>query len=231
MEQFDKYAASYTSHYNKRAGYITGFPLDYFNRYKIKDLDRECMLHNVCDPKKIMDFGCGVGNSLPLISELFPMANIFGFDVSSKSVKLANGITKSKKNIYSSHIQKNIFFTKPTYDIIFSSCVFHHIDPIERIYWLKQLYANLKPGGILLIYEHNPINPLTQFIFRTDDADKDGSIISSRRLRLLLKETGFMNISTRYRVYFPKFLSSLLRFEDYLSAIPLGAQYYCLAVK
>jgi SAM-dependent methyltransferase len=231
MAKHDKYAATYTSDHNRRAKYLTGFDLDYFNRYKIKDLERECVQHNIYKPKKIMDFGCGVGNSLPLINELFPMASIFGFDVSSKSIKLAKEKIKSGKNIYASHIEKTIFSSKPTYDIIFSSCVFHHIDSSEHTHWLKQLYSNLKPGGILLIYEHNPINPLTQFIFRTDEADKEGSMISSRRLKMILMEAGFINIFTRYRVYFPSFLTSLIRFEDYLKVLPLGAQYYCFAVK
>ena len=229
MPEFDKYSQSYTAVNDRDAIAITGFGLNHFNRYKIRDLHYEIQSKKK-SPEKILDFGCGVGNSLPLLAEYFPAAHIIGADISPASIEIASSQTASK-NITVQLISDKLAIDQKSVDTIFSSCVFHHIPLEYQQHWLGELFRALKPGGILMIYEHNPFNPVTQYVFRNAEFDKDATMIKSSTLQLFLKQAGFDKVEIKYRVFFPKIFEKLIKYEPYLSRIPFGAQYYVLATK
>lgn len=231
MSEFDKFSESYTATNDNQLKNLTGFNLDYFNEYKVKDFIHEIKQNDMNAPKKILDFGCGVGNSLLFLNKYFPRTKIIGCDVSIKSLALAKIRTKDIKNISFNFIKSKLTFQKHTFDSIFSSCVFHHIEPEKHIYWLKQLRYSLKSGGVLFIYEHNPINPFTKYIFKNAEFDKNATMISANKLKALVKKVGFRNVSIQYRSYFPKFLSAFIGIEKLLKNFPFGAQYYCVCKK
>ncbi|MEO8332989.1 MAG: methyltransferase domain-containing protein, partial [Gallionella sp.] len=41
-------------------------------------------------PARILDFGCGAGRSLPYLEQYFPEAELWGYDVSLASLKIAS---------------------------------------------------------------------------------------------------------------------------------------------
>lgn len=229
MAEFDKYSQSYTAVNDRDAIAITGFGLDHFNRYKIRDLQDEIQARNT-SPERILDFGCGVGNSLPLLAEYFPAAHIIGADISPASIEIASSQVASK-NITVQLISDKLAIDPKSVDTIFSSCVFHHIPSEYQQHWLDELFRALKPGGALMIYEHNPFNPVTQYVFRNAEFDKDATMIKASTLQLFLKQAGFDKVEIKYRVFFPKIFEKLIKYERYLCGIPFGAQYYVLATK
>lgn len=230
MSEFDKFSSNYTKVNDSLARNLTGFDLNYFNEYKIKDLHSEIGAIRSKENLKILDFGCGVGNSLPFLNLYFPNSEIHGVDVSLDSIKLAESTNKCNKTFYH-HLKKTLPFKEEEFDVIFSACVFHHIPIDERMFWIKDLRRIMRRDGLLVIYEHNPLNPVTQYVFRTAEFDKDAHMISSRSLAKKLKLLGFNKIHCKYRAYFPKWLRPLLKLEPYLMRIPLGAQYYIACFK
>jgi len=98
---------------------------------------------------------------------------------------------------------------------------------------LKNIYSKLAKNGILFIFEHNPINPLTQFIYYKNDHqfDKNSQLLSPLYTRSLLNYAGFSNFKVKYTIFFPQFLSFLIKYEKYLESVPLGAHYYYIAKK
>lgn len=50
---------------------------------------------------------------------------------------------------------------------MFAACVFHHIDQREHAALLRELLRVLASGGIALVYEHNPYNPITRHAVNT----------------------------------------------------------------
>jgi ubiquinone/menaquinone biosynthesis C-methylase UbiE len=230
MAEFDKFSSRYSDVNNAMTKNLSGFDLNYFNEYKIRDLYSEVGKITSNLKIEILDFGCGVGNSAPFLREYFQTANIQGVDVSEESIKIANSL-KSNQTVHFQKIFSSLPFANDSFDLIFSACVFHHIPINERSYWIKELYRCLKPGGVLMIYEHNPMNPITQIIFRTAEFDKGAHMLYSSKLNQLLKEANFKSIKSKYRVFFPKLLSRFLFLELFLSKIPLGAQYYSICRK
>lgn len=230
MSEFDKFSKNYTEVNDFLAKNMSGFGLDYFNEYKIKDLYSEASRTFSSTNLAILDFGCGVGNSMPHLRKYFSNSDIYGVDVSLESIKLAE-VNSKNYDVQFLHLISEAPFDDGKFDIIFSACVFHHIRSDLRIFWLNELHRLLKPGGLLMIYEHNPYNPVTQYIFNTSEFDRNASMLSAIELRSILRSVGYRNIDYYFRSYFPKWLSFFLKFEPFLRRLPLGAQYYAIGIK
>ena len=83
---FDDYADSYCRDLQEQET-IYGFfasNRDYFIKYKIDLL----ALNIDTQPKTILDFGCGIGLSLPYFKNNFPKANISATDISESSLSM-----------------------------------------------------------------------------------------------------------------------------------------------
>ena len=91
----------------------------------------------------------------------------------------------------------------------------------------------LKEGGSLVIFEHNPLNPLTQVVVANSPIDKDARLI--RKSKLIAKLTTIesrLEIKSGYSVFFPDILNWCRPLErGILKNIPLGAQFYIQAKK
>jgi SAM-dependent methyltransferase len=116
-------------------------------------------------------------------------------------------------------------------DLVFSTCVFHHIDHADHAHWMRELWRILKVNGVLMIFEHNPFNPLTVSTVKHCPFDVNAKLIPARQLISSVKNVGARNIELAYRIFFPNALSFLRPLEKRLKKIPLGAQYYVYARK
>lgn len=121
---------------------------------------------------KVLDFGCGPG------SFLIPIApyckEIIGIDISKKFIEECtnnikeNGLTNAK----SLHITPNVLpFKDETFNVIIMVDVIHHLEDIEDN--LEHLFCLLKPGGTVLIFEPNKLNPL-MFLMHLFDKNERG---------------------------------------------------------
>ncbi|MCY1462452.1 Methyltransferase domain protein [compost metagenome] len=120
-------------------------------------------------------------------------------------------------------------FSDSTFDVIFSACVFHHISHDEHIHWLSELLRVVKPGGLLAIFEHNPLNPLTVRVVNNCPFDENAQLIPSKKLKDRVVCAGWKEVKRNFRVFFPHMLSVLRPLERYMVGIPLGAQYVVFA--
>ncbi|QIL70092.1 class I SAM-dependent methyltransferase [Diaphorobacter sp. HDW4B] len=219
--EFDKYADSYSSDLKDAipAGFRT---IEYFSTYKVKLAKRFA-------PEKIhriLDFGCGVGQCSQYLAQSFSNAELVGFDVSDDSLDVA------RERIPQAHFTSAWDqAVEEKYDLIFTSNVFHHIDASEHALWLSRLKDALRPGGKIIIFEHNPINPLTRMVFKRCIFDQDAVMIGQKRFVNLAKSVGFSNFSTKYTLFFPGALKIFEPLERFIGWLPLGAQYYLLLQK
>jgi trans-aconitate methyltransferase len=93
---------------------------------------------------KILDFGCGNGNTLQILSSLFKNARLFGADIHKKNLK---GLRKIKRFEHLYCVQKEKI--KITFDLI---TAFHSIEHVlSPGTTIKQLLELLSPGGCMLI--------------------------------------------------------------------------------
>lgn len=115
--------------------------------------------------------------------------------------------------------------------MVFAACVFHHIPQTYYTGIFQEIKRVLKPNGIFVIFEHNPLNPLTVNAVNTCPFDENAVLITSKKLQKMLSDNVFTHTESAYRIFFPNFLSSLRYLEPYLTWLPLGAQYYVLSRK
>jgi hypothetical protein len=108
---------------------------------------------------------------------------------------------------------------------------FHHIEPPDRARWMTELARTVEPGGFLLVFEHNPFNPLTRRAVRLCPFDEGVELLRPREARALLTGARTQVVEEFFYFFFPRSLRWFRRLEPGLSRVPLGAQYGVLACR
>ncbi len=220
--EFDQYAAHYDHLLTKAIP--ESFNEDgYFAEYKIALIANRIQQS---PSLKILDFGCGAGRSLPYLDKYFPTAELWGFDVSSSSLKVAHERVPRAK-LFSDW--PSIANTR--FDVIVAANVFHHIPLDERQLALTKCSQILANNGQMFLFEHNPFNPLTRWVFERCAFDVDAEMLSLKTARNLANLAGFTSVQHAYTLFFPRPLAFLRGIEPLLKYIPLGAQYYVQMAK
>ena len=107
--------------------------------------------------RRIMDCGCGIGNTAIMFSRRG--AEVEGFDVvdevldEARRIAAANDVPVS----YSKQWFERIDYADASFDLAFGSCVLHHVDIAQAA---QQLGRVLKPGGKAVFIENSNRNPL-----------------------------------------------------------------------
>lgn len=229
--EFDRYATEYDQMLAEGIEW-SGESAEYFQRYKIADVAHACAaLYLSRDARPdVLDFGAGTGNAIPLWREAWPQARLTCADVSRRSLALAEQRHAGQAR-FTLLDGDCLPFPDHSFDISFAACVFHHIPHAKHGQVLKELHRVLRPGGALMVYEHNPLNPLTRRVVRDCPFDRDAVLVGASTMRGRLRDAGFQRAAVRYRVFFPHALRGLRGMERLLGWLPLGAQYYTLGWK
>lgn len=221
---FDQYAGVYEKTLEEDLKFF-GEENSYFAEYKIKLI--KGLLSSA--PKNILEYGCGIGRNIRFFKEYFPEANVDGCDISDKSLEIAQ---KENPEVKFNLISDNFVNENAgKYDLIFVSCVFHHIEPSLRNGAIINIYKLLKPKGNLFIFEHNPYNPVTLKIVKDCVWDADAILLKPKETKELISYAGLKLDKMEYTLFFPAFLKSIRFLENYLKFIPMGGQYFVMASK
>lgn len=215
--EFDKYAEKY----DQVLGETIPDKLNeggYFAEYKIVLMATRL---GEKKPERILDFGCGAGRSLRYLNQYFPKTEIWGYDISPASLKVASLCEPRAKLFSSWDAVAGIHF-----DVIIAANVFHHIPPEQRLLVLLQCHEAMAAGGQMFLFEHNPYNPATRWIFERCPFDVDAEMFSLKTALSLVDKAGFQFIQHGYTLFFPRQLAFLRGLERWLKRLPLGAQYY-----
>jgi len=228
--EFDKFAAEYREMHAANIK-LSGEAPEYFAEYKIIDIAHEVagLAQRVPQPR-VLDFGAGVGYSVPFFARHLPQARVTCLDVSQKSLEIGSHQFPGRADF--THFDGTaIPYDPATFDVALASCVFHHIPHAEHVALLGEIRRVLKPEGRLFVFEHNPLNPLTRHAVDTCPFDENAVLIGAQAMRKRVRAAGFADASVKYRIFFPHFLRTLRPLEPRLTWLPLGAQYYVLARK
>lgn len=227
VAEFDKFAEEYLATHKTNLA-VTGESPDYFARYKIVEIARRLKQLGL-EPRRVLDFGCGIGSSAPHLREAFPDAEITGVDVSEKSLSVARQRFPDAANFVAYDPAAAPPGPAEGYDLIFSACVFHHIEHAEHVGIFAKLRERLAAGGAMTIFEHNPVNPVSRYIVATCPFDENAVLIPAGELAKRQRDAGFSRVEVAYTGFFPGSLKALRPLEPLMTKIPVGAQYYTLA--
>jgi len=226
--EFDRFASEYHAAHAASIR-LSGEAPEFFARYKIHDVARVAAREGLA-PRRILDFGGGVGNSLGPMRAAFPRAEITLLDPSHKSLEIARSRFPGGARLQ--HFDgRAVPLPDNAFDLIFTACVFHHIPATEHVALLEEIHRVLAPGGQFFIFEHNPLNPLTRAAVRACAFDENAVLIDAGTMRARLKEAGFVRMRTEFRIFLPHALAALRPLERFLADVPLGAQYFVHARK
>ncbi len=148
-------------------------------------------------PKKILDVGCGTGETLTFLKKIFPKAELFGVDLSPAAVKF------SKKRGHRAKISAatDLPFPNESFDAIVILDVIEHIKADSAV--IKEAKRILKPGGVIILTA-----PALQFIWSAHD-DNQGHF--RRYTRHRLTSLAVKNkLTIQFMSYFNFFLSPII---------------------
>jgi ubiquinone/menaquinone biosynthesis C-methylase UbiE len=220
--EFDSFADEYLAMHTRNIS-ASGEGPEFFAEYKIRDIAEE-MARRHSLPLRMLDFGSGVGASIPWVKRYLPDAQLTCADVSERSLEVAQRRFPDSSRFV--HFDGHTLPFEPgEFDLAYAMCVFHHIDLTEHVHLLRELKRVVGPAGTVVIFEHNPLNPLTVKAVNTCEFDVNARLIAASNMREACVEAGFFNIDVRFRIFFPHVLARLRPLEKYLTRVPFGAQY------
>lgn len=223
--EFDLLADEYYEQHKSNVA-ITGEAPEYFAEYKVADLALLVRERGLA-ARRVLDFGCGIGNSVPFFRRYLGQGELLCADVSARSIEIAQARFPGTERYVL--VGNRIPLPAHSVDIVFSACVFHHIPHDEHHYWLTELRRVTRPGGLLAIYEHNPLNPLTVRAVNTCPLDVNARLIRGAAMCRRASASGWGDARLDYKLFFPSGLRRLRPLERHLRWLGLGAQYRMVA--
>lgn len=218
MSTFDDFALDYEAALKRNLKLIPG-GVDYYYMNRVRVTRR--IMQNRAQPSNILDFGAGVGLTIPHLASAFPSASITACDESRESIA---ALKKRHPFVRTCELDE---IPPRHFDLIFVAGVIHHVPPPERHRVIERFRLALRPGGILMVFELNPLNPVTRFLVRECPFDEDANLVSKRILRMsFTRVPDFELLEEGFMVFMPPALKMISQIEGFLRWCPLGAQYY-----
>lgn len=220
-EGFDRFRHTYRDNVQRSIDF-SGQDVGFFTDAKA-DLLIRLAERGIGDPAKlsVLDVGCGVGLTDAALEGRF--GSIRGVDVSEGAVKEAAQANPWAD--YRSYDGRTLPFDEDTFDLAFAICVFHHIDPPDRRAFAVEMARVVRPSGLIVAIEHNPLNPLTRVAVNRCAFDEGVVLLRRREARSHLDASGLSTVESPYIIFFPWRPRIFRAVERGLTWLPLGAQY------
>lgn len=218
--QFNSLADSYSEVTSKQHAFFDS-NTRYLQEYKVA-IAKEL----VPRPNTVLDYGCGVGLLQEFLGSYYSNATIYAADISEDSLAYIH------RHYPDTKVLDCDAALNQSYDLIVVSCVLHHVPLNDREDLLKRLVKALNEGGSLLVFEHNPLNPVTQYLVNTCPIDEDAILLRRSECRRLINLSGDAEVwKSGYTLFFPGMLKALRPMERKIRWLPAGGQYFLLARK
>jgi SAM-dependent methyltransferase len=205
----------------------TGEDVKYFAQGRVNWL-ASCLRSAGYAARKVLDYGCGIGSTAPLLLEALGADSVAGVDLSERAIEVAQRDHGSERLRFS-RIQD--YQPDGSCDLLYCNGVFHHIPPAARGGALHFISDSLRPGGLFGMWENNPWNLGTRYVMAHCAFDHDAVTLTPPESKRLLLSAGFEILRIDFLFIFPRPLKLLRPAERLVTKLPLGAQYQILCRK
>lgn len=219
-EAFDAYRTTYEDIVEKSIAF-TGLRHDIFLRAKIFVLAGLFAERLGGAKPAVLDVGCGVGRMHPLLAPI--VGTLSGTDVSGEAIARARGDNAGVD--YRRSTAAMLPWPPASFDVALAVCVLHHVPPAARDAFVAEMRRVTRPGGLVVLIEHNPWNPLTRLAVARCPFDADAVLLPASAAHLLLQKAALERVASRHFLFLPAANASVARLETHLRRLPLGAQY------
>jgi len=150
---------------------------------------------NIEPDHHILDIGCGTGTLVVKLKRQYASAQVVGLDPDPKALRRAR--IKAARAAVSVQLDQGFAdqlpYKKESFDRIFSSFMFHHLNEQERENMLREVLRVLKPAGLFYLVDFvvdHASHGFLDRLFRSHAQMKDNS---NERILGLMSHTGFTN--------------------------------------
>jgi SAM-dependent methyltransferase len=226
--EFDAYAQNYAGGMDNPVKALLGESGDDFIAVKLRWL-----LHRFPDLRdrdnsfRVLDYGCGTAVLLRLMAEAGLRLDLAGCDISAAMLQETTRHWPAGIPGPTLYQQDGAHAPLPpeSVDLIVISAVLHHVPPPDRPMVYAELHRLLRPGGRLVVFEHNPLNPVTRYVVAHTPIDQNAILLRAREVCSALSEIPFADLKTDYLMFLPPRLEAVVPLQRALGWLPLGAQY------
>jgi SAM-dependent methyltransferase len=231
---FDAYATGYAAGMENPLKAVLGATADQFVELKLRwMLRRFPSLRARHGATQVLDYGCGSATLLRLMAEIGAKATLAGCDVSPGM--LAEAERRWPEHLLGAkpalHLQQGARtpFQDEEFDLVVISSVLHHVPPADRPSVYAELRRVTRTGGHIVVFEHNPLNPLTRFVVSHTPIDFDAILLRAGEVARGLTASGATDVRTRYLMFAPPRVRMPDLLEEGLGWLPVGGQYVVTA--
>jgi ubiquinone/menaquinone biosynthesis C-methylase UbiE len=224
MTAFDERASTYQSEVQRSIAFANVDHADVIAR-KVQHLLALCSI--MLGPprqQRVLDVGCGIGLTDALL--VGQVRELHGIDISPESVERARASNPCVR--YTSFDGRAFPLADASIDLAFAICVLHHVPLEQRATFAAEMRRVVRPGGVAVIFEHNPFNPVTRVAVSRCELDRDAILARQGETAQLLTRAG-LRIERRSYIIFTPSTRWSTRIDRFLGWLPAGAQYYVAA--
>lgn len=218
---FDPFAKSYATVVNDAVAF-SGKDVDYYLGVKAALLLD--LVATLPAPVRLLDVGCGTGIMHGPLARA--SVDIHGVDVSAAS--LDEAAARNPQVDYRHYDGRRLPYDDQSFDVAFACCVLHHVAVADWTAFVAEMARVVRPGGMVVVFEHNPFNPLTRWVVSRCALDKDAVLVRPSVSRRLMEEAGLTAVTSRFFLVTPFSATPFGVLDAALARLPLGAQYMTL---
>lgn len=227
-KEFDQFEESYESLLDESVQFA-GADGAFFTQVKADELVdiAERKFDTQLTDLAVLDVGSGPGAIHRHLAGRF--GYLTGVDIAPGMISAAQ--KNNPDNNYVLYDGYKLPFADNSFDMAYTICVMHHVPSGQWGDYLAEMKRVVRTGGVVVVIEHNPLNPLTRHVVNNCEFDENAVLLYCGQLRKLFAKTGFRTSTRRYILFTP-FAARIFRwFDRVLYWLPLGAQYCVIAKK
>jgi ubiquinone/menaquinone biosynthesis C-methylase UbiE len=218
---FDAHAASYDDAVDRSVSF-TGRDAAFYARRKVE------LLEEIVRPRlgslqglSLLDVGCGTGTTdrqfAPRVRKLH------GVDVSEEMLVHARRTVPAAE--FSWYDGEKLPFADESFDVVVGICMIHHVPASERFRVVSEMVRVTRSEGVVAVFEHNPLNPLTRHAVNTCALDQNVVLLPSHRTVELLRDAADVEPDLRHFLFSPLGGAIGCSLDRHLRRVRLGGQY------
>jgi len=225
--EFDQYAAGYSAGMENPLKKLAGNSAGDFIDVKVRWLlNYESRLGKARASTRLLDFGCGTGLFLKRLRHLGFAGRLRGCDVAAEMIAEASRTwTVGPPPSLDHFTPPRLPYPDCRFDVVVACAVLHHVPPAEREAVYREIARVLAPGGRFYVFEHNPLNPLTQCVVRHTPIDRHAVLLMPGEVKRGMTRSILVRRRSRALMFFPPRWRALSSLEHWLRWLPLGGQY------
>ena len=160
------------------------------------------------EPNRILDMGCGIGNSTLPFSKKYPKAKVFGVDVATPCLRYAHARANALgvEAYFSQQNVEKTSYESESFGLVTSTLLLHETshDAVPKI--INECFRLLEPGGWMIHLDVYPFhkkedNPLYDFLKDWEVINNNENFSGALRnmnMRKIIQDAGFSDETIKF---------------------------------